>query len=101
MTPSDAWCERFGTARDGYFFTVRNPGDARDLTLTLDLKALGIEKPAFTAVTGCRVRNARTDRVRLAVPAQWTAVVAVNRTDAAGLASAHRQELARFRPSQG
>jgi hypothetical protein len=96
VSPTDAWCERFGNARHGYFFAVRNPGPARELTLTLDLKALGIEKAAFAAITGCQIKSSDAASVRLTVPAQWTAVVGVNRADADALASAHRREIARF-----
>jgi hypothetical protein len=93
----DAWCERFGSAYRGYFFAVRNPGEAREMTLTLDLKALGIGKAAFVAVTGCEIRSTDATSVRLAVPARWTAVVAINRADAGSLAAAHQRELERFR----
>jgi hypothetical protein len=97
VSPPDAWCERFGSARHGCFFALRNPGAARDLTLTLDREALGIARPSFLAITGCQIRRAGGTRVRLTVPARWTAVIAVNRPEAQGLAVAHRRELQRFR----
>ena len=40
--------------------------------------------------------NAGSVSVRLAMPAHWTAVVAVNRPDAAALAEAHQRELKIF-----
>ncbi|HZO89433.1 MAG TPA: hypothetical protein VFB38_13970 [Chthonomonadaceae bacterium] len=97
VSPPDAWCERFGNAKRGYFFALRNPGKARELTLTLDRKALGIERAAFQAVAGCQIQSAGADSVRLAVPAQWTAIIAVNRPDAGALAALHRRERIRFR----
>ncbi|HET6250168.1 MAG TPA: hypothetical protein VFE47_20930 [Tepidisphaeraceae bacterium] len=90
------WCERFGHGVGGYFFTVRNPGEATELTLTFtadELHRLNLEKPQFTAVTGCQIKSAATDRVVLAVPANWTAVIAINRDDAKGLAEANREEM--------
>ncbi|HZP83451.1 MAG TPA: hypothetical protein VFB21_17535 [Chthonomonadaceae bacterium] len=74
---------------------------AADLTLTLDLKALGMEKAEFAAITGCRIRHVDADSVQLTVPAQWTAVVSVNRPDAAALAAAHQRELAQWRRAGG
>jgi hypothetical protein len=93
-----AWCERFGSRQSGYFFTIRNPGKAAELTLSLDLKALGLDKASFAPVCGCEVKESGADRVVLKLPAQWTAVVAVNRADAGALEAAHRKELAAFRP---
>lgn len=101
LSQPDAWCERFGSPRRGYFFALRNPGAAADLTLTLDLKALGIEKAEFAAITGCRIERSDAHSVQLAVPAQWTAVVSVNRPDAAALAAAHQKELAQWRRAGG
>ncbi len=97
LAPSEMWCERFGNARRGFFFAIRNPGVAREATLQLDLRALGIEKAAFVAITGCDIKGSDAKSVRLAIPARWTAVVAVNRADAEALAAAHRQERDRFR----
>jgi len=93
----DAWCERFGDAHRGCFFTIRNPGAAREITLTLDLKILGLQKTVFAAVTGCRITGTETTHVRLAIPARWTAVIAVNRSDAAGLAARNQQETTAYR----
>ena len=90
----NAWCERFGNHRRGFFFAVRNhAAEARDLSLRIDLKALGIEKAAFASITGCEIKKAEGGRVSLAVPAKWTAVVAVNRPDAKALAEAHQRRL--------
>jgi hypothetical protein len=98
VAETDAWCERFGDARHGYFFAVRNNGPARELTLSLSTRQLGVkEEPTLTAVTGCELKGKGPGSARLAVPAQWTAVVAVNRPEAAALAAAHQRELARFR----
>ncbi|MCW3099552.1 MAG: hypothetical protein JWL77_5170, partial [Chthonomonadaceae bacterium] len=97
LSESDAWCERFGTAQHGYFFAIRNPGKAREITLTLDLKALSITKADFQAVAGCTVVHSDAQSVRLSLPAQWTAVLAVNRAEAGALAADHRRELAAFR----
>lgn len=96
-SPSEDWCERFGSREAGYFFTVRNPGVARTFTLTLDPTALVLSKATFTAVTGCQIESAQGMQARLNVPAHWTAVVAVNRPDAAALAAAHRKTLELFR----
>ncbi|MCA1596006.1 MAG: hypothetical protein LC772_06240, partial [Chloroflexi bacterium] len=96
VSPTDGWCERYGTAAAGYFFTIRNPGKARDFTLTLDLPSLGISQATFSAVTGCTVESAAKNMVHLMIPEEWTAVVAANRTDASTLAVAHQKELASF-----
>jgi hypothetical protein len=88
---------RFGGGRRGCFFAVRNPGPARDLTLTLDRRSLALGHVDFTAITGCQLRRAGANSVRLAVPARWTAVIAVNRPEARALAVAHERELQRFR----
>lgn len=96
LSAPDMWCERFGNAPRGCFFAIRNPGPAREVTLRLDLKALGTQKAAFAAITGCVVKNSRAGSLRLAIPARWTAVVAVNRADADALSSAHRRERKRF-----
>jgi len=92
-----AWVERFGNAGRGLFFAIRNPGQACELTLTLDPKALGLTKASFTAVTGCAIKSSGRWSVHLAMPARWTAVVAVNRADAKALAAAHQHELAVWR----
>jgi hypothetical protein len=99
VSPPDAWCERFGSGggRRGCFFAVRNPGPARELTLTLDRKSLALAPADFTAVTGCQLRSTSANSARLAVPARWTAVLAVNRPEARALAAAHQRELQRFR----
>lgn len=99
MSPPDAWCERFGRPGRGYFFTIRNPGNPRTLTLTLDPKSLGIPEPSFVAVTGCRIQRSDPTHVRLTMPARWTALLAVNRAGAPALAAAHRRELAIVRAS--
>jgi hypothetical protein len=93
------WCERFGDARHGLFYAVRNPmKHPADLKLLIDLKSLGLDKALFVAVTGCQMKSASADQVVITVPAEWTAVVAVNRADAAGLADGSRRELALFHP---
>jgi hypothetical protein len=98
VTPAaDAWCERFGSPRRGYLFTVRNNApQPRDLTLTLDLKPLGLEKATFTPVAGCQAHPPGPNAVRLSLPGAWTAVLAVNHPSAAALAAAHRKELDLF-----
>jgi hypothetical protein len=97
-SPPDTWCERFGDAQQGYFFAIRNPGDAREVRLRFNPKALHVTDPLFTPVTGCTIEGADATSVRLNVPAQWTAVVALNRPDAADLAEAHRRELKNTSP---
>jgi hypothetical protein len=97
VSAPDAWCERFGNTHRSLFFAVRNPGAAREITLTLDRKALGLQKTVFTAVTGCRIQSADAVSVRLGIPARWTAIIAVNRPDATGLAARHQQEIAAYR----
>ena len=99
VAPADAWCERYGDSQHGYFFAVRNPGPARLLKLSLDLKALGIRSAAFTAITGCKLESRTPSSVRLTIPKEWTAVVAVNRPEAEALAAAHSQEASSFHPS--
>lgn len=89
------WCERFGSAHRGYFFAIRNPGPAVDLTLTLNRESLGIKTARFAAVTGCKIKTSTPDHITLSVPARWTAVVAVNRGDAEGLAKTHDLEMSR------
>ncbi|HZK80026.1 MAG TPA: hypothetical protein VFC46_03145 [Humisphaera sp.] len=94
------WCERFGHGLGGYFFAIRNPGNAAELTLTLsasDMRALRLESTKFVAVTGCQIKSVAADHVVLAVPAQWTAVVAVNRDDANKLAENSRKEVEEWR----
>jgi hypothetical protein len=67
------------------------------LTLSLDPKPLGLEGAAhFDPVTGCEIKSIGDDRVVLTMPPKWTAVVAVNRPDAAALAESHRRERALF-----
>lgn len=95
------WCERFGDARSGYFFAIRNPGAApADLELQLELKPLKIARATFVPVVGCKIRDsggaAKGDSVILTIPARWTAVVSVNREDAAALADAHHRALERY-----
>jgi hypothetical protein len=97
VSAPDAWCERFGDAHGGLFFALRNPGAAREITLTLDRTALGLQKALFTAVTGCRILGTETTRVRLAIPSRWTAIIAVNRPGAAGLAARNQQEITAYR----
>ena len=96
VTPADVWCERFGGGAGGSFFTIRNPGAARTVQLKLDGYPLGAAAPVFTAVTGCKVLSAQRGVLKVSIPAQWTAVVALNRPDAADLAAASRQALALF-----
>ena len=94
------WCERFGHGLGGYFFAIRNPGEAAELTLTLsasELRALRLESTKFVAVTACQIKSVAVDHVVLAVPAQWTAVVAVNRDDANKLAENSRKEVEEWR----
>jgi hypothetical protein len=82
------------------FFAVRNPmKNPADLKLSMDLKSLGLDKALFVAVTGCQMKSASADQVVITAPAEWTAVVAVNRADAAGLADGSRRELALFHPA--
>ena len=90
------WCERFGSADQGYFFAIRNPGPAAELTLSLDPKSLSLDKATFTAVTGCDVISTTPQTAVLKMPAQWTAVIAVNRPDAAALHERYQTEIAAF-----
>jgi len=101
VNSDDAWCERFGGGDGGCFFTIRNPGAARTLTLTMDAGALGIKKPEFAAVAGCKILSAEGDTVHLSIPAQWTAVVAVDRPDAGTLAARRLQELKLYQAAIG
>jgi hypothetical protein len=95
------WCERFGSGPGGMFFTIRNPADAAaELTLSLDLTPLGLDRAHFDAVTGCDIKSSADNRVVLTVPPEWTAVVAVNRPDAPAMAESHRRELAAFHQQQ-
>lgn len=96
LSAPDVWCERYGSSQAGYFFAVRNPGEARTVTLRLDLKALGLSEATFSAVTGCEVKTSDHASARLTLPAHWTAILAVNRPDAVALATAHRRERAQF-----
>lgn len=90
------WCERFGDRTGGYFFTIRNPGNAAEVDLRLDLKSLGLDAAKFTPVCGCRIKNAGADHVVVALPAEWTAVIAVNRNDGGVLATAHQHQIDAF-----
>jgi hypothetical protein len=96
LSETDAWCERPGYAQHGYFFAIRNPGKAREITLTLDVKALSVTKADFQVVTGCTIVHADAHSVRLSLPAQWTAVISVNRVEAGALAADHKRELKAF-----
>lgn len=96
LSVPDMWCERFGTAGGGQYFAIRNPGDAREVTLRLDPKALGITAAVFTAVTGCTINGVDRGSVRITIPARWTGVIGVNRPEAAALAALHRSERAQF-----
>ena len=93
LTP---WCERFGNSQSGYFFTVRNPGAAGDVTLSLDLPRLGITKASFTAVCGCQIKSSSAGQLVLLMPAEWTGVIAVNRDAAAALAKRCQEEVSLF-----
>jgi len=95
------WCERFGNRQAGYFFAVRNPGEAGEMALSLDLAKLGIENCAFTAICGCEVKSADAGRVVVTMPAQWTGVIAVNRGNAEKLAQRHAEEMTLFRGKPG
>lgn len=94
-----AWCERFGDRATGYFFTIRNPGPATDLELHFDLKALGIGEPRITPVCGCQIKTAAADQVLFSMPANWTAVIALDRPDAPALAAAHDRLVNAFHAS--
>jgi len=95
------WCERFGNRQAGYFFTLRNPGEAGEMVLSLDRAKLGIENCAFAAICGCEVKSADAGRVVVSVPAQWTGVIAVNRGNAEKLAQRHAEEMTLFRGKPG
>lgn len=96
--PLAPWCERFGDAKHGYFFAIRNPEDQpAELALKLDLKALGIDRATFTAINGCQLKHAAADNAVVTVPAKWTAVIAVNHPEAAALAERHQKELDLFK----
>jgi hypothetical protein len=64
-------------------------GEVNDLWIRARIESRG----EYLAVTGCQIKSAAADHVVLAVPAQWTAVVAINRDDAKALAEINHREM--------
>ena len=95
-SPPDAWCERFGTAPRLFLRHPQSRRRPRSDPPPGHESSRNLRKRHFRRSPAAKSKVLNAASVHLAIPARWTAVVAVNRADAGALAETNRHEKHRF-----